>query len=221
MEVGKASSRPLLTLLCLCSPYVQNRNTVYLCKAKLQADFENFFSKRYATTVQIGVTPVLTYLVMSHRGPYITIKRSATLSSSYNASLVLGAVLSAAAAVLHFACLIWGAPLFRFLGAGEPIAQMAEKGHWYANFIAFAIGTLLAVWAAYALSGAGLFMRLPFVRLVLGAITGIYLLRAVAFPLLRPAFPENSDTFWLVTSGICLVIGSVHLTGLLQVWGQL
>ncbi|MDD4913088.1 MAG: hypothetical protein PHP57_12400 [Sideroxydans sp.] len=98
---------------------------------------------------------------------------------------------------------------------------MAEKGHWYANFIAFAIGVLLTTWAAYALSGAGLLMQLPFARLALSAITGIYLLRAVAFPLLKPAFPENSDTFWLVTSGICLVIGLVHLAGLRQVWDQL
>jgi len=98
---------------------------------------------------------------------------------------------------------------------------MAEKGHWYANFIAFAIGTLLAVWAAYALSGAGLLIRLPFVQLVLSAITGIYLLRALAFPLLKPAFPDNSDTFWLVTSGICFIIGLVHLVGLRQVWHQL
>jgi len=98
---------------------------------------------------------------------------------------------------------------------------MAEKGHWYASFVAFAIGALLAVWAAYALSGAGLLRQLPYVRLVLSTITGIYLLRAVAFPLLKPAFPENTNTFWLVTSGICLVIGLVHLVGLRQVWGQL
>lgn len=143
------------------------------------------------------------------------------MSSPYNVLLILGAALSAMAAAMHFACLIWGAPLFRFLGAGEPIARMAEKGHWYTNFIAFVIGTLLAVWAAYALSGAGLVIRLPFVRLVLSAITAIYLLRAVAFPLLKPAFPENSDAFWLVTSGICFIIGLVHLVGLRQVWNQL
>ncbi len=143
------------------------------------------------------------------------------MSPSYNASLVLGAALSAVAATLHFACLVWGAPLFRFLGAGEPIAQMAEKGHWYASFIAFAIGALLTVWAIYAMSGAGMLMRLPYARLVLSSITGSYLLRAMAFPLLKPAFPENSNTFWLVTSGICLVIGLVHLIGLRQVWGHL
>ena len=98
---------------------------------------------------------------------------------------------------------------------------MAEAGHWYPNFIAFVIGVMLSVWAVYALSGAGLLMQLPFVRLVLSAITGIYLLRALAFPLLKPAFPGNSDMFWLVTSGICLVIGLIHLVGLRQVWNQL
>ena len=143
------------------------------------------------------------------------------MSFPYNAFLVLAAFLSAFAALLHFACIIWGAPLFRFLGAGEPIAQMAEAGHWYANFIAFAIGTMLAVWAAYALSAAGLIVQLPFMRLALSAITGIYLLRALAFPLLKPFFPGNSNTFWLVTSGICLVIGLLHLAGLRQVWDQL
>lgn len=121
--------------------------------------------------------------------------------SSLNVFLVLGAALSAIAAALHFACIFWGAPGFRFLGAGESIAQMAEKGHWYPSFIAFVIGAVLTVWAVYALSGAGLLMRLPFVRLVLSAITGIYLLRVLAFPLLKPAFPGNSDRFWMVSSG--------------------
>lgn len=143
------------------------------------------------------------------------------MSSSWNVFLALGAVFSAIAAALHFACVFWGAPGFRFLGAGEPIAQMAEVGHWYPNFIAFAIGTLLTVWAVYALSGAGLLVQLPFARLVLSAITGVYLARALAFPLLKPAFPGNSDTFWLVTSSICLVIGLIHLLGLRQVWSQL
>ena len=143
------------------------------------------------------------------------------MSSSWNIFLVFGAALSAIAAALHFACIFWGAPGFRFLGAGEPIARMAEAGHWYPNFIAFVIGAMLSVWAVYALSGAGLLMPLPFVQLVLSAITGIYLLRALAFPLLKPAFPGNSDMFWLVTSGICLVIGLIHLVGLSQVWNQL
>ena len=137
---------------------------------------------------------------------------------SYNIPLLFGAVLSSIAALLHFACIPWGANGFRFLGAGEPIVSMSAAGHWYPPLVAFAIGTVLSVWAIYALSGAGLIAPLPYLRLALAGITAVYLLRALAFPVLKPAFPGNSTTFWLVTSAICLVIGLAHLVGLIQVW---
>ena len=134
---------------------------------------------------------------------------------TYNTPLIFGAALSFIAATLHFACIFWGTNGFRFLGAGEPIVSMSTAGHWYPPFIAFVIGAVLAIWALYALSGSGVIPPLPYLRLVLVGITGIYLLRAVAFPLLKPAFPGNSTTFWLVTSAICLVIGLAHLVGLI------
>ena len=137
---------------------------------------------------------------------------------TYNLPLLFGAALSFAAALLHFACILWGAGGFRFLGAGEPIVGMAAAGHWYPPFIAFVIGAVLSVWGVYALSGAGLVPALPYVRVVLVGITAVYLLRALAFPLLKPAFPENSMAFWLITSAICLVMGLTHLVGLIQVW---
>lgn len=79
----------------------------------------------------------------------------------------------------------------------------------------------LVVWALYALSGAGVIRKLPLVRLALCVITGIYLLRAVAFVPLQAYFPGNSMSFWLVSSAICLAIGVVHLLGLRQVWPSL
>ena len=137
---------------------------------------------------------------------------------NYNHPLLFGAAFSLIAALLHFACIPWGANGFRFLGAGEPIVSMSAAGHWYPPLVAFVVGTVLSVWAIYALSGAGLFPPLPYLRLALVGITAVYLLRAVAFPLLKTAFPGNSTTFWLVTSAICLVIGFFHLVGLIQVW---
>jgi hypothetical protein len=135
-----------------------------------------------------------------------------------NPFLVTGAVLTGVAALLHFACIFIGAPAFRFLGAGEALASMAERGHWYPNLAAFVIGTALSLCSVYALSAARLLPRLPLARMLLCLATGVFLLRAIAFPWLKPAFPDNSDTFWLVTSGICLTIGLLHLVGLRQVW---
>lgn len=138
--------------------------------------------------------------------------------SSYNIPLLIGAALSLFAAILHFSCIFWGANGFRFLGAGEPIVSMSAAGHWYPPFIAFVIGAVLATWALYALSGAGVISPLPYLRVALVGITVVYLLRAVAVPLLKPVFPDNSTAFWLVTSVICFVIGLAHLVGLVQVW---
>lgn len=138
-----------------------------------------------------------------------------------NSSLIAGAALSALAALLHLGCVAFGAPWYRFLGAGEQMAQMATDGHWYPTVAALVIAAVLSTWSLFALSGAGVIRKLPLVRLALLVITGIYLLRAVAFPALIPYFPGNSMSFWLWSSAICFVFGAVHFIGLRQVWARL
>lgn len=128
--------------------------------------------------------------------------------------LVAGALFTALAAVAHLGCIVFGAPWYRFLGAGEQMAQLDLAGHWYPTVASLVIAGMLFIWSAYALSGAGLIRRLPLLRPVLAIVTGIFLLRGIGFYFLVPYFPGNSPTFWVVSSGICLVIGTVHLIGL-------
>jgi len=136
-------------------------------------------------------------------------------------ALVLGASLSLLAALAHIACVVVGAPAYRLLGAGERVARAAEAGKRQPTLVTLALSSVLIVWAAYALGAAGVIDLLPLSKLVLPVIVAVYLGRAVAFPLLKPAFPENSNTFWLVSSGICLFIGLIHLYGLAAVWAAL
>lgn len=143
------------------------------------------------------------------------------MERAQNYFLIAGASLSGAAAVLHLGCIVFGAPWYRFLGAGEQMAQLDLAGHWYPTVITSVIVAVLAVWALYALSGAGVIRRLPFVRPVLCAITGVYLLRAIAFVALQDYFPGNSTVFWLVSSAICFVIGAAYALGLRQAWSSL
>lgn len=143
------------------------------------------------------------------------------MTTTHNRCLIAGAAMSAVAALAHLGCIAFGAPWYRFFGAGEQMAQMDLSGHWYPTAMAGAIASVLLAWSLYALSGAGVIRRLPFVREVLAVITGIYLLRGVAFVPMLAYFPGRSMTFWLWSSGICLGIGLVHLVGLWQVWGRL
>ncbi len=138
-----------------------------------------------------------------------------------NPFLIAGAALSAVAALLHLACIAFGADWYRFFGAGEKMARMAAAGHWYPTVATLFITGILSIWSAYALSGAGVIGKLPLLRLALCAITAVYLVRGVAFIFLMPRFPGNSTAFWFTSSAICLAIGAVHLIGLRQVWSSL
>jgi hypothetical protein len=135
-------------------------------------------------------------------------------------SLALGGALSAAASVVHLACIALGAPAYRFMGAGERMARAVEAGKIEPTLVTLAIASILLAWAMYAFSGAGLGPQLPLTGFALPLISFVYLARAFAFPLLRPRFPENSTTFWLVSSGACLVLGLLYAVGAVAVWAR-
>ena len=139
-----------------------------------------------------------------------------------NPLLLAGAALSAIAALLHIGCILFGPPWYRFFGAGERMAQLAAAGSPTPTVFAIGIAAVLALWSAYAFSGAGVITRLPLLRVALCAIAAIYLLRGIAgFVIAAVAPGERSVTFWVWSSLICLAIGALYLVGTRQVWSQL
>jgi len=138
-----------------------------------------------------------------------------------NHYLIIAALCSAVAALLHLGCIVFGADWYRFFGAGEQMAQMAEAGHSYPTIVTSVIVLVLALWSLYALSGAGVIIRLPLLRLGLCIIAAIYLLRGIVFIPLMPMFPENGITFWLVSSSICFVFGLMYVLGIKKSWAYL
>ena len=143
------------------------------------------------------------------------------MDSGKNKLLIVGAVFNALAALAHLGCIIFGGDWYRFFGAGEQIAKMAEDGHWYPTVFASIMVLVLSIWSLYGLSGAKVVFRLPLLKLGLIVISLIYLVRGVAFVAIMPMFPDNSLTFWLVSSGICLSIGILYSVGTFQSWSKL
>lgn len=136
-------------------------------------------------------------------------------------ALQLGGTLTALAALAHLACIVIGGPAYRLMGAGEGVARAAEAGLWLPTVITLGIAGVLGLWAWYAWAAAGWAPRLPLMKLALPVISGIYLLRGLAFPLLMPRFPDNSMTFWLVSSGLCLALGGLYAYGTVGRWRKL
>ena len=135
--------------------------------------------------------------------------------------LAIAGLLTLLVAALHVGCIIFGADWYRFLGAGEQMAQLAENGDVYPTVITSIIVGVFLIWSAYAFSGAGVIGRLPFTKTVLSLICFVLLTRALGFYFLMPIFPENSLTFWWVSSGACMVLGLTYLVGLWRSWEYL
>ncbi len=132
--------------------------------------------------------------------------------------MIIGGWLSMAAALLHIACIFGGPDWYRFLGAGEEIAIMAEKGMLYPTIITSIIASILAVWGYFAFAGAGLVGRPPLIRTGLIAISTIYLLRALVLIPMLIFTPDLVSSFAIWSSLIVLVYGLFYAVGTWKAW---
>ncbi|MDI1327400.1 MAG: hypothetical protein PSV23_11445 [Brevundimonas sp.] len=138
-----------------------------------------------------------------------------------NPWLLIGGALSAAASLAHLAVIVGGPRWYAAFGAGKRMVRLAEQGAPSATLITLGIAAVLAVWAAYAFSGAGLLPRLPLLRLGLVAISAVYLIRALVFVPAVMLQTGQAGTFAWVSSAIVLVFGLAYAIGTWTTWGTL
>lgn len=133
-----------------------------------------------------------------------------------NGALVAGAGLSALAALLHVAIIFGGPDWYRFFHAGPRLTAAAAAGRLWPHLVTLGIAAVLALWSAYALSGAGVIRSLPFTRVALMAITAIYLLRGLLPVPAMLLSGRRVTAFWLWSSLVCLACGAIYLGGLMR-----
>jgi len=137
--------------------------------------------------------------------------------------LKIAGALSFIASAMHIAIIFGGGVWYRFFGAGEAMALMAEQGLLRPTLITLCVSFVLAVWGAYAWAAAGIFPEFPLLKPAMYLITFVYLSRG-ALGLLapyvssHPQITQNSPSFWLWSSLICLAFGVVHLKGVIDKW---
>jgi hypothetical protein len=146
-----------------------------------------------------------------------------TVTTSINPFLLAGAGLSFIASALHVGILFGGASWLRFFGAGEAMAQMAERGETWPYIVTSLIAGVLFVWGLYALKGAGLIqsLPLPLLRLGLLAIAMVFITRGLIIVPAVFGVAQFTGLFWIITSAICLIMGVLYAIGLAQRWGEL
>ena len=138
-----------------------------------------------------------------------------------NPWLVVGGCLSALAGLLHLAVIAGGPDWYRFVGAGEGMASAAARGSLTPGLLTLVIAAVLFIWAAYAFSGAGLVRRLPLMRVALVLISGVYLVRALAYIPALALSAKDVNAFALWSSLIVLAYGVAYAIGTWVAWPSL
>ena len=129
--------------------------------------------------------------------------------------------MSLAASLLHVAVIFGGPDWYRFFGAGEELAQAAERGSLAPTVITLIVAGILATWAAFAFGAAGIIRRLPLTRTALIAISAVLLARAALGFVPSVWAPEQWPAFAIWSSGICFVMGACFAIGTWLAWPHL
>ncbi|MDQ3180739.1 MAG: hypothetical protein M3Q33_09485 [Acidobacteriota bacterium] len=141
-----------------------------------------------------------------------------------NQWLKIGGILSFAVALLHLAIIFVGAPAYRYFGAGEEMATAAESGSLFPGMLTFFLVAVFSIWGLYALSGAGVIRRLPFLKIALILISVLYALRGVAvFQQIFQIVTSSAkvEPREVVFSLASLAIGLAYIIGTILNWRDL
>ncbi|MBI2416501.1 MAG: hypothetical protein HYV28_01080 [Ignavibacteriales bacterium] len=129
--------------------------------------------------------------------------------------LIAGGCMSIATGLLHFAIVWAGASGYRYFGAGEDMALMAESGSAYPALLTAAIAFVFLGWGVYAFSAAGLVRKLPFQTVLIPVIGAVFALRLGVLPQIVIYLMPGTEIMMkdIVFSVAALTIGVFYLVG--------
>ena len=143
-----------------------------------------------------------------------------------NRNFIFGAILTFLGGLLHIAIIIGGPGWYLASGAGEELAKLASSGSMYPAFLGSILVCIFFGWSAYALSGAGILRRLPFLKVCLMLIAVLCIVRGLYgffIPILfdNPYVVTLGMWFWVSSSVIWLVIGLFYAAGIRDNWSYI
>lgn len=129
------------------------------------------------------------------------------------AMLVMAAAIAIFTALAHSSCIFLGPECYAFQMAPESIVTSAREGTAFAAIATLVVSAIFVIWAAYALSGAGLILRLPLLPLGIYTISFLCIVRGLLGIQLWIRKPEVMSTFGNVSSWIWFATGLLFLVG--------
>lgn len=131
--------------------------------------------------------------------------------------LKLGGYINILIAIGHIVGLIWADKMFEVTGIGTEMTELAQTHSSLPYLLTILAAIVFFIFGLYGLSADGKFRKLPFLKLVIFSIAGIYLLRGFG-ELIVDNIQGTSSINETVYSLIALSIGLLFLIGGLKKW---
>ena len=132
-------------------------------------------------------------------------------------ALLLGGLIAVVTAVAHMSCIVFGPSCFKAQLAPPHIIRSAMEGTSTAAIETTIVSSLFLACALFAVSGAGLIRRLPFLKSALITISIICLVRGLATIPLSFYEPVLKSTYGIISGFIWFLAGCLYLYGFLWV----
>lgn len=132
--------------------------------------------------------------------------------------LKLGGYINILLAIGHIVGLLWADNMFEVTGIGKEMTELAQIHSSLPYLLTIFVAIVFFIFGLYGLSADNAFRKLPFLKLMIFMIAGIYLLRGIG-ELIFDLEKQHASQFLEVTySLIAVFIGLLFLIGGLKKW---
>ena len=132
--------------------------------------------------------------------------------------LRLGGYINILIAIGHIAGLIWAEQMFEVTGIGKEMNELAQTHASLPYLLTVFVAVVFFIFGLYGLSADGKFKKLPFLKLGIFGIAGIYIFRGIAVLIFSISQQGVQPISEIIYSIIALGIGLLFLFGGLKKW---
>ena len=132
--------------------------------------------------------------------------------------LKLGGYINIIIAIAHIVGLFWADKMFEVTGIGKEMTELVQTHSAVPYLLTIFVSIVFFIFGLYGLSADNKFRQLPFLKPIVFAIAGIYLLRGIG-ELIFDLEKRQANQFLEITySLIAIFIGLLFLIGGLKKW---
>ena len=126
--------------------------------------------------------------------------------------LKIGGYINIAIAIGHLIGLIWAEQMFEVTGIGKEMSELAQTHSSLPYLLTFFVSIVFFVFGLYGLSADNKFRKLPFLKIGIYGIAGIYIFRGLG-ELISDCIQGTNTLLEIMYSIFALTIGLLFLVG--------